>query len=47
MGSSDCADSLALDTEVIAMWFLPLTITPRFRKTRSDWHVTLRVQFWV
>jgi hypothetical protein len=43
MGSPDCGDSLVLDTEVIAMWFWPLTITLRIRKTRNGWSATLRV----
>ena len=42
-GSPDCGVSLAVDTEVITMWLLPLTITLRIRKTRNGWSATLRV----
>ena len=42
-GSPDCGVSLADDTEVITMWFWPLTITLRIRKTRTTWQVSIRV----
>jgi len=46
-GSRRRGDGLAPAPEVTAMWFLPLTITLRMRRTRNSWLLELRVQLIV
>jgi hypothetical protein len=40
-------NGFALETEVTAMWLVPVSVTLRITKTRRGWQVFLRVRFVV
>ncbi len=44
-GHPGLGEGLALEMEMMRMWFLPLTITLEMKKTRSGWQASLRVTF--
>jgi len=45
MRHRDRGNGFALNPEVTAMWYLPLSITLEMKRTRTSWQLRFRVRF--
>jgi len=45
MSRRDRGNGFAFNSEVHAMWFLPVSVTLEMKRTRTSWTLVIRVRF--